>query len=132
MSVKIDQAFSKAFGEGAFGLPVAHENAPFTEKTDTEYAAITLFQNENLPHDLAHTDSTTGAFQVILRYPLNTGSFPAKIKLDEIFTYFTIGRRFEFSGQGLEIRSTHRFSNREESGMYQVTGRINYRAYLPR
>ena len=132
MSVKIDQALLSAFIAGDFGLPIAHENAPFEENTSVAYVALKLFQNENRPHDLAHTDSITGAFQCILRYPLNKGAIPAKIKLGEIFDYFRIGRRFEYAGQGLEVRSQHRFSNREEDGMYQVTGRINYRAYLPR
>lgn len=132
MSVRVDQALISAFVAGNFDLPIAHENALFEEDKSTAYVALTVFQNEDRPFDLAHINSQTGALQCVLRYPLQSGAIQAKQKLSEIFDYFKIGRRFQFEGQAVQIRSLQRFSNRQEDGMYHVTGRINYVAYLPR
>lgn len=132
MTVKIDQAFVSDFIDGAFGLPIAHENAEYRPVPGTAYVALQVFQNDILPADMASTNDTTGLFQFILRYPEGRGAIPAKSKADAIFAAFPIGGVLTYSGQRLTVTGHSRPEAVPEDGWFKVVGQITYRADVAR
>ena len=131
MSVKIDQALTQAFIDGAFGLPIAHENIPYVP-TDAAYAELSFSPNDITPLTVSDTDETDGVMQVTLRYPLNQGAMPAKQKAGEIFETFRIGSIFKHLGQTVRIVRARRSSGVAEDGWYAITITLSYRAFLRR
>ncbi len=132
MSFKIDQAFITEFNAGSFGLPVAHENAPYEPTLGTAYAELIMAQNPVDALSWADSNESSGVFRVILRYPLNTGSGTAKAKADEILDHFAIDKQITYSGQSVTILSGHREPGVPEDGWYKIVVTIRYWAYLAR
>lgn len=129
--LKIDQALVQRFTSGGFGLPIAHENAPYTP-TGQPYAELLVLQNDRTPFSLADSDETDGVFRVILRYPVNGGAVAIKTKADEIFAAFKIGQRLTYSGQTLTIVSQQRQPGVPEEGWFKLLLTMAYRANIER
>lgn len=132
MSIKIDQALLTAFIDGAFGLPIAHENIHYDPAPGTAYAEILILQNDTTPANLKSSNETDGIFRVILRYPVNKGAVPAKTKADEIFAAYKIGQRLTYSGVALTITGNQRQPGVAEDGWYKLVLSMSYRAFLSR
>ena len=130
-SVKIDQALLSAFIDGAFSMPIAHENLPFTPGSDA-YAEVLILQNDTTPWSLKHSNETDGIFRVILRYPADTGAIAAKQKAEEIFNVFKIGSRHEYNGATVTITTNQRALGVQETGWYKLALSMQYKAYLKR
>lgn len=134
MSVKIDQALVQAFIDGAFGLPIAHENETYEPTPGTAHAILQVVRNEAVPLTFGDNgvDETTGFLQATLRYAPNTGAIAAKAKADSLLSYFRIGRVFTYSGQRVQIVGKDRGSGRVEDGWYQLITRFEFNARTER
>lgn len=130
--LKIDQALLTAFVDGGFGLPIAHENLDFEPTPGEAYAELLVLQNDATPATLKHTNETDGVFRVILRYPVNKSSIPAKTKVDEIFAVFKIGQRLTYGGVSLTLTANQRAPGINEDGWYKLVLTMPYRAFLAR
>lgn len=130
--IEVDQALVKAFVDGAFGLPIAHENLFYEPTPGTAYAQLVVFQNDVTAYSIAHSDETDGVFQITLRYPVNKSAGPAKIKADAILSAFKIGTRLVYSTQRVTIMSARRESGVPEDGWYKIVLTINYKAFTKR
>lgn len=130
MSIKIDQALTQAYIDGAFSLPIAHENADYSPTAGTAYAEIKVIRNEAVPDTLGASgyDETTGLFQVTLRYPVGGYSITAKTKADEMMLYFSIGSTFTYSGQTVLITRKDRGAGYVEDGWYKLILRFTFNA----
>ena len=138
MTVKLDQALIAAFRDGAFGLPVIYDNEDASDSAQpepgVEHFELTTFSNSVEPLTLAHSGDTTGVLQFTLAWPSGGGAMPAKLKVQEVFDAFPAGRRVSHGGQTLVIQGHHLFkaSQNNEKGRFEVVGRINYAAIVPR
>ncbi|MCO6427057.1 phage tail terminator-like protein [Nitrosomonas communis] len=132
MTIKIDQALIQHFISGSFGLPIAHENLPYSPVAGTAYAEILVIQNDITAADLSHTNETDGIFRVILRYPVDSGSIAVKQKADAIFSYFKIGSEIAYAGQEIVITRHARANGYSEQGWYKIVITISYKAFLAR
>ena len=132
MSVKIDQAFTKAFIDAAFGIAIAHENQSYTPVPGTPYAELLLLPNNTIPNTISDLDETTGIFRVILRYPENKSAGPAKTIADSILTTFKVGSAHTYSGETARVTKTKREPGYQEDGWYKVVLTMSYHALLTR
>ena len=132
MTVRIDQALTKRFIDSAFGLPIAHENAPYSPIAQTAYAELRVLQNDVTPANLKHSNESDGVLRVILRYPAGKGAVAAKTMGDNIFSEFTIGQRITYSGATVIITSQQRQPGVQEDGWFVIVLSMAYRAYLSR
>lgn len=132
MTIEIDQALIQTFVNGAFGLPIAHENQQYTPTAGTAYVEIRVLQNDATPFTLKDSDETDGVFRVRLFYPADTGAVNAKSKADEIFATYKIGTRLTYNNVSLTVMSNQRQPGLAEDGWYQLVLTINYRAYVAR
>lgn len=132
MNIKVDQALISSFIDGAFGLPIAHENLEYTPVKGTAYAEITVFDSDKMPETVNTADRQLGIFQVILRYPLNTGAFTAKTKAAQIFEHFKLYSIHEYSGQKVRITEHRRSPGAPEEGWYKIALRLNFMAFTAR
>ena len=128
--IKIDQALISAFVSADFGLPIAHENSAYSPSS--AYAEIEVFQNDVSGLGLTDTNETSGFFQVILRYPENTGAVAIKTKADQIFSVFKIGAVFQYDGVRVKITRNRRNNGVNEEGWYKTVVTIGYKAFLSR
>ncbi len=131
-SVKIDQALTHHFINGYYDLPIAHENMPYKPKAGEAYAELLVIQNDVTALDFRDTNETDGIFRVILRYPVNTGSIPAKTMADEIFHHFAIGVQVGFEDQIVTIMKHDRAPGYSEQGWYKLVLTIGYKAFIDR
>ena len=129
---KIDQALVSRFIAGGFGLPVAHENLPFTPSAGQAYAELRVLQNDVTPLSLADSNQTDGVFRAILRYPAQTGAVAANLKADQILTAYPIGARLSYGGQSITVTSHSRQPGAPEEGWHKINVTIGYRAALRR
>ena len=132
MSIKIDQAFLTAFIDADLGLPIAHENLPFTPVLGVAYAELLTIQNDITALSLADSNQTDGLFRVILRYPVNKGAIPAKLKADEIKAVFTIGARICFDGVCATVTRQDRRGGVAEDGWYKLLVTFRYKSLIQR
>jgi len=132
MTIKVDQALISGFIAGAFGLPIAHENLPYTPVAGTAYAEIIVFDAGTAALSLNDSDEQIGIFQVILRYPLDAGAVPIKTTAEALFTYFKIASRHTYSGQSVEILGHDRGAGRAVDGWFQIVCRMRFRAFVDR
>lgn len=132
MSIKIDQALTQRFIDGAFGLQIAHENQQFTPTPQTPYAEIRVLQNDATAGTLNNTNDTDGVFRVILRYPQNTGAIAAKQKANQIFAAFKVGQRIVYEGVQLTITGNQRQPGVVQDGWYSLILTMPYRAAIER
>lgn len=132
MSAKIDQALISRFIAGSFGLPIAHENSPYSPVPGTAYAELLVLQNDTTPATLKHSNETDGVFRVLLHYPADTGAIAAKLMADTIFAQFKVGQRLTYSGVTLTITGNQRQPGYSENGWYKVVLTTPYRAFIAR
>jgi len=130
--VKIDQAFVSEFIAGNFGIPIAHENTAYDATNGAAYAEIGVLQNNVTPLTLNNSDQTDGIFQVILRYPSNSGAMVAKQKTDDIFSHFRFGKTFRYGGVAVKTTSLQRQPGINEDGWYKIILTIAYTAIITR
>ncbi len=132
MSLKLDQALVKSFIDGAFGLPIAHENTGYAPTAGTAFAELRVFMNSERAYTLASKNDITGLFQVALNYPDDGGAIEAKTMAESIIDAYPIGLNLTYSGQSLEITERQRASAAPVNGWYRLVLRFNFVAYLPR
>lgn len=132
MSIKVDDAFTQAFIDGAFGLPIAHENLPYTPTAQTAYAEIFLIPGPKYPLSVSDTDATSGLFRVILRYPPDTGAVTAKQKAEAIIAAFPVNSTVTSSGQSVRVTSVSRDRGYPEDGWFKTVVTITYQAFITR
>lgn len=132
MSLKVAQALYQAWIGGDFGLPTAYPNQAFEPIDGVPYAQVYVAGNDTTAKDLAHTDVTDGVFRVILRYPANGGAIAGERKSEEIRKYYHIGKRFEYDGQLVVVRSYSQEPGAPDDGWYKLVLTIRYDADLPR
>lgn len=65
-----------------------------------------------------------GYLEVMLFYPKGAGPFPALADVDKALAYFYSGRRLEYQGQSVLIRSAERSQIRQEDVWQSVTVRV--------
>ena len=147
VSFALDQAFISAYITANLGLPLAHENLPFTPVIGTPYAELNMLQNDITPWGLSQTNQSDGLFRIILRYPANSGAIAAKQMADRIFNAFPMGSRVAFNHDSVgwdeyfftddyavsaTITSLARQPGYAESGWYKLVVSLGYRAFLTR
>ncbi len=132
MSVKLDQALVQSFIDGAFGLPIAHENDDYSPVAGTAYAELEVVNNLEKGFTLNDLNDITGYLQIGLNYPTGAGAIPAKTKKTEITDAYPIGRVLTYSLQSLEISGIQQPTPAPRDGWYRRLIRINFVAYLPR
>jgi hypothetical protein len=130
--LKVDQALVQSFINGAFGLPIAHENIAYTPVNGVPYTELLVLPNDKTAFSVSDTDETDGVFRAILRYPVDTGAIAAKTKADEIFNIYKIGSSISYSGQSVEIVAVSRQPGVVESGWYKIIISVRYRAFIGR
>lgn len=133
MSIKVDQALISSFIAGSFGLPIAHEGVAYTPTPGTAYAEITVFDAGSDAATLNSWDEAIGIFQVVLRYPVNTGAVAAKNKAEEIFSHFFLYSNHTYSDQSVQMTNGQtRANGYNEDGWYKIVLRMPYRAFTER
>ena len=132
MSIKVDQAFIQAFIDGAFGLPIAHENKDYEPATGTAFAELRNLPNPIESQSLNDLNETTGIFRIYLNYPVNEGGYTAKAKAEAIMAAYGIGTSGSYSGQSAIITATQRQPGVNISGWFRVVVSINYKAFITR
>ena len=125
--LELSQAFVDDFITQAFGLPIAHENESYEPTRGTTWVRLRMFPGQVVAGDVnADTLETAGFFQVTLNYPSGEGAIPAKQQLQTIFNAYPLGRRVSYSGESARVTSHQQFDASNESGWFQVVGRIFY------
>lgn len=132
MSIKIDKLWIKEFVDADFDLPIAHENFKYKPTGKTAYAELLLLPNDIVGATLADTNETSGVFRVILRYPVNKSSGPAKVKAESIMAAFPVNSRKTYDGQVVTILSVGRQEGVSEDGWYKIVVSIAYMALIER
>lgn len=132
MTLAIDQALVQSFIDGAFGLPIAHENAGYIPTAGVAFSELRVFLNPERPFTLAGKNSITGLLQVVLSYPTGNGAIAAKTMAETISDTYPIGRKITYGGQSLEITEKQRASAAIVNGWYRLALRFNFVAYTPR
>lgn len=132
MSLKIDQAFVESYIDGAFGLPISYENAPYTPTAGTAYAELINLPNPIDSLTLADMNETSGLFRIILRYPADGGAIAAKTKAEAIMAHYPIGSSVAYSGQSATIRSVSRQAGVVEDAWYTLVVSIRYISFITR
>lgn len=128
----IEQAFISDFIAQAFGLPIAHENADYEPTPGTPYVELRMFPNDARAADLATTNRTTGLMQFTLFYPEGEGAIPAKLKRQDVFDAYPVGRVLTYSGQRVTITGQSPFNAYPQDGWFKVIGRLSYAADITR
>ena len=132
MSIKLDQALVQSFIDGAFGLPVAHENDDYSPVAGTAYAELDVTMNGENGFTLTDLNDITGYLQIGLNYPTGAGAIPAKTMEKTVADAYPIGTVLTYSAQSLEITGIQRPTPAPRDGWYRRLLRINFVAYLPR
>jgi len=148
MTLKIDQAFTQTILSGGLAIDLVHENGlysqwggasytskkgPYTPGSNTTgFAELANFPAGIDPLSLNDTDEATGFYQVIVKYPADGGSIAAKTKADEVLALFPLGTAITYSSQKVYPTTKSLSSGRVDGGFYQITVRVNYRAFLTR
>lgn len=147
MSEAIDQAFISAILSGGLGIDVVHENGlystwsgtsythtagVYTPDANREHCEIRNFPADRVPFSLGDSDAEVGFFQVILKYPTDTGAHEIKAKAEEVLALFVPGTPITYAGQKVNIEGKRRDGGRSEGGFYQIVVRVQYRTFVPR
>lgn len=130
--LQIDQAFTNTFINSDFNLPIAFENLDFEPDFKKAYAEIKVLQNDKTGYDTDSTDETDGVFRIVLRYPINKSSIPAKKKADQILNFYKIGSKINYDGVDVIITSSSRSEGVPETGWYKLVLTIGYKSFLRR
>ena len=147
MSQKIDQAFTTAMLAANLDVDLVHGNGvwsywngtayvtkmgPYTPTAGREYIELTVFPAGKSVQSLATTDEAVGAFQAIVRYPSDTGTFAAVELAEAVLGVLKIGTILTYSGQRVHITNNERSQGVSDGSFYLITVRALYRAYTPR
>jgi len=132
MSLSVDQALVQSFIDGAFGLPIAHENDSYTPTAGTPFAELRVLKNPTRLMTLADSDKTTGFLQIALNYPAGDGAIAAKTKEQEISAAYPIGRAVTYAGQDVLIVGRQRANAAPQNGWYRLVIRLEFVAITPR
>lgn len=133
MSVKIDQALIDSFINGDFGLSIAHENLDFDPVYGTPYVEISVFENDITGFTVNDLNQSDGVFQIILRYPENSGTITAKTKAELIGNYYKIGSIIQYNSENiLTVSKLSIGKGSIETGWYKIEILINYKAFIER
>lgn len=134
MSIKIDQALTQGFIDGAFGVQIAHENVNFEPTGGTPWVRLTVFRNPAAPDTMgsAGKDETIGLFQATLHYPEGEYAVTAKQKADEIMAAFAIGTKLSYDDQEVLITKKDRGTGYNEDGWFKLNLRFTYNARTER
>ena len=147
MSINIDNALTSAILAGGLAIDVVHDNGIYSEwggsaythsqgvytpDANREYCEIKVFPASTTPFSLATTDEERGLYQVIVKYPADTGAIAAKTKAEEILGLFDPNSGLTSGGQKVHIISKTRDGGRVDGGFYQIVIRVEYRAYVAR
>jgi hypothetical protein len=132
VTIKIDQSFVQSFIDGAYGLPIAHENIDYTPVPGTAFVELRNLPNPIESQSLADLNETTGIFRAILNYPVNEGGFTAKTKAEAIMAAYGIGTRVTYSGQSTTITGVQRQPGVNIDGWYRIVVTVTYIAFITR
>lgn len=131
---EIDQALIKAVYAGAFDLPVALENVPYSSENGAPYIAVF-----NLPAPVI--ESTLGAggcelhsglLQLNLNYPQDTGTTAIKTKANVIRVWFKNGATFTAGGISARIKNTSIAQIIVDGGWCTLPVTVEYYAHTTR
>jgi hypothetical protein len=125
----IDQAFINQFIEADFGLPIAHENAPYDPLPGTAYAELICINNDFTPYSLSDSLETEGIFRVILRYPIGGYSITAKTMADLILAAFPINSLVEYGTSKSKVIKHQRNTGAPEEGWYKIVVSITHKTF---
>jgi len=128
----IDQAFINQFIEADFGLPIAHENAPYDPVPGTPYVELICINNDFTPYSLADSLETEGIFRAILRYPVGNYSIAAKQMADQILAIFPINSLVEYGTSKSKVIKQNRNTGAPEEGWYKIVVSITYKTFISR
>lgn len=132
MSIKIDNALIQNFIDGAYGLSIAHENIDFSPTAGSPYAELLVLPNQ-VGMVTPETNSTTGVFRIILRYPAGKTAVVAKTMADTIQADYPVHGVLTYSGQSVKIMSAKREpSDVPEEGWYKLVITFGYQAFIQR
>lgn len=125
----VDRAFIDEFLARDF-LPVeqtALPNLKFTPTHGDPFAELINLPNDASPLTIDGSSETDGIFRILLNWPTGTGDIAAKIKAQEIISYFDIGKKI-----GVAVVTGHGFTARSSpvGNWYLIVITIFYRAFL--
>ena len=125
--IESQQALVSDFITQAFGLPIAHENDDYTPTQGTPWVRVRVFPGETTAGTIdADNLEQSGFMQFSLSYPAGEGAMVAKLKAQDIFDAYPIGRRVSYGGKTVTVGSYQQFDTRPRDGWFQVVGRIFY------
>jgi hypothetical protein len=127
--LQIDQAFINQFIEADFGLPIAHENAPYDPVPGIAYAELICINNDFTPYSLSGSLETEGIFRVILRYPLGRYSISAKTMADLIFAAFPVNSLVKYGASKSKVIKHQRNTGASEGGWYKIVVSITHKTF---
>lgn len=126
-TLKIHQAFVDTFINAAFGLPTAHENAPYDPVIGTAYAEIRVLDAGTQPFSMdSVTVRSDGLFRVLLNYPAEAGAIAAKTMADAIFAVFAIGSTVQYGGLECVITQQQIQPGYVDGGWYRLVLTMRY------
>ena len=147
MSIAIEQALNTAildegleldivFDNGIYsthdGFQYEHSRGVYTPSAERGFLEAKVFPADVSPQSLADSDVHLGLFQVIVKYPNDSGLFAAKEKAQAVLAMFSIGSSITYDAQKVYIDSKRIDGGRSEGGFYQIVVRFNYRAFVTR
>jgi len=146
MNINIDKAFTAAI-MGVGGIDIIHDGGAYSiwngssydsqkgtysQEARTPSVEIKTFQTIRKAYSLNDTDAINGYFQIITRYPSQTGQYAAKNKAIEFMTALPSGGSLVYSGVTVNITSSEVISSGSVDGFYQVVSTAKFTAYVNR
>lgn len=118
---------------GAFGLPTAFENQPFTKPTGP-WAALWYMPADTQPVTASSLgqDEVVGVLQIDLNYPLNTGTMESREMADKIADHFPVGYGLVYNSFVVKPTYVHRGRGREVDGWWKTSITIGFYSRLNR
>ena len=113
-------------------LGYEHQTGAYVPSTERGYIESKVFPASILPFSLNHSDTHSGVYQVIVKYPADMGSIVVKSKVDEVLALFGIGSTLTYDSQSVTIDTKSVDGGRVEGGFYQVVVRFEYQAFVTR
>lgn len=125
----IDRAFIDEFLDRDFlhAEQIALPNLKFTPTHGTPFAELINLPNDASPLTIDGSSETDGIFRVLLNWPVDTGDIAAKMKAQEIISYYDIGKKI-----GEAVVTGHGFTAQSSpvGSWYLTVITISYRAFL--
>ena len=121
MSVEVDQLLTQDFIDGAFGLPIVFENDADSKLRPV--VEISSKFNEEKAQSLNDSNQFSGIFTFRILSELGTGAILPKMKCEEIFNRYPVGRVMTTTNCTLEVTGHHRINTPDDHN-YVVAGRL--------